>query len=142
VKNLDAATGNFTTTFSGDNIGCEGCHGAGSLHAAAPAEARLALGRNERAWILAAGARIAQRTPAVADDAEIEVCAQCHSRRAQLSDAYEPGARLLDSYRPALLDVGLYHANGQILDEVFEYGSFVQSRMHAAGVTHGLSRPP
>lgn len=135
VKNLDPATGSFATTFSGDNVGCEGCHGAGSLHVAAPTEARLTLGRNERAWILAAGARIAQRVPSTVGDAENEVCAQCHSRRAQLSDAYEPGAPLLDSYRPALLDVGLYHADGQILDEVFEYGSFVQSRMHAAGVT-------
>jgi predicted CXXCH cytochrome family protein len=135
VKNLDPATGDFETTFSSDSVGCEACHGAGSLHVAAPMESRLVLGRDERAWILAAGARIAQRAPLTAGDAEIEVCAQCHARRMQLSDAYEPGKRLLDSYRPALLDVGLYHSDGQILDEVFEYGSFVQSRMHAAGVT-------
>jgi predicted CXXCH cytochrome family protein len=135
VKNLDAATGTFATTFSGDNVGCEACHGAGSSHAAAPNDSHLLLGRNERAWIFSAGARIAQRVPAGIDDTENEVCAQCHSRRTQLSDAYEPGARLFDSYRPALLDVGLYDADGQIRDEVFEYGSFVQSRMHAAGVT-------
>ena len=29
----------------------------------------------------------------------------------------------------------LYHADGQIDGEVYEYGSFLQSRMHAAGVT-------
>jgi Tfp pilus assembly protein PilF len=46
---------------------------------------------------------------------------------------------------PALLDAGLYHADGQILGEVYEYGSFIQSRMFRAGVTcsdchepHGL----
>ena len=29
----------------------------------------------------------------------------------------------------------LYHADGQILDEVYDYGSFRQSKMFAAGVT-------
>jgi predicted CXXCH cytochrome family protein len=134
VKRL-APDATFETTFSSDNVDCEACHGAGSLHAAAPASASLGLGRNERAWAFAAGARIAQRVPAATDNAEIEVCAQCHSRRTQFSDAYEPGDRLLDSYRPALIDAELYHADGQILDEVYEYGSFLQSRMHAAGVT-------
>jgi predicted CXXCH cytochrome family protein len=33
-----------------------------------------------------------------------------------------------------LLDDPLYYADGQIRDEVYEYGSFLQSRMHAAGV--------
>jgi len=40
----------------------------------------------------------------------------------------------MDDYLPALLDEGLYHADGQILDEVYEYGSFLQSRMYAVGV--------
>ena len=47
----------------------------------------------------------------------------------------QPGAPLLDSYAPADLEPGLYHADGQIDGEVFEYGSFVQSRMYHAGVT-------
>ena len=42
---------------------------------------------------------------------------------------------MLDTHRPALLAEGLYHADGQILDEVFVYGSFRQSKMHAAGVS-------
>ncbi len=33
------------------------------------------------------------------------------------------------------LSRGLYHADGQMLDEVYNYGSFKQSRMFAAGVT-------
>ena len=46
---------------------------------------------------------------------------------------------------PALLEQGLYHEDGQILDEVYVYGSFLQSKMYHAGVTcsdchepHGL----
>ena len=34
-----------------------------------------------------------------------------------------------------MLDVGLYHDDGQILDEVYVHGSFLQSRMYAEGVT-------
>ena len=41
----------------------------------------------------------------------------------------------LDAYLPALLEPGLYHSDGQIDGEVYEYGSFLQSRMHAASVT-------
>ena len=41
----------------------------------------------------------------------------------------------MQTYRPALLTEGLYFADGQIQDEVYEYGSFLQSKMHAAGVT-------
>jgi predicted CXXCH cytochrome family protein len=135
AKNLDPATGEFATTWSSDNVDCEACHGPGSLHAAAPTTSRLSLPAASRAWVFAEGARIAQRAPAAAGDAEIEVCAQCHSRRTQFSETYEPGDSLLEGFRPALLDAALYHADGQILDEVYEYGSFLQSRMYAAGVT-------
>jgi Flp pilus assembly protein TadD len=36
---------------------------------------------------------------------------------------------------PALLEENLYFADGQILDEVYVYGSFVQSKMYQAGVS-------
>jgi tetratricopeptide (TPR) repeat protein len=41
---------------------------------------------------------------------------------------------LLDHFLPATLREGLYHADGQQQDEVFIWGSFLQSKMHAAGV--------
>ena len=65
---------------------------------------------------------------------EIQACAPCHSRREQLTPVAAHGGPLLDDYLPARLAEGLYHPDGQILDEVYVYGSFVQSRMHAAGV--------
>jgi len=40
----------------------------------------------------------------------------------------------MDTHRLALLDERLYHADGQILDEVYVYGSFLQSKMYGAGV--------
>jgi predicted CXXCH cytochrome family protein len=87
---------------------------------------------------------IARRTAPLAST-ELDTCAPCHSRRKPLVANPPVGGKLLDSYLPALLEPGLYFADGQIDGEVFEYGSFVQSAMHRAGVTcsnchepHGL----
>ena len=65
----------------------------------------------------------------------IERCAGCHSRRESLgADSAPVGEPFDDHYRIALLREGLYHADGQILDEVYVYGSFLQSKMYAKGV--------
>ncbi|WP_378758979.1 tetratricopeptide repeat protein [Microbaculum marinum] len=45
------------------------------------------------------------------------------------------GDSFLDQYHPEMLRDGLYFPDGQIDDEVFVYGSFLQSRMHQRGVT-------
>ncbi len=76
----------------------------------------------------------AERT-APADGHELDVCAGCHARRKVIAKDAPVGAPFLDANLPALLEPGLYHADGQIDGEVFEYGSFLQSRMHHAGVT-------
>jgi Flp pilus assembly protein TadD len=52
-----------------------------------------------------------------------------------LTENYVHGKPLLETHLPALLTEGLYYPDGQIQDEVYEYGSFLQSKMHAAGVT-------
>jgi predicted CXXCH cytochrome family protein len=66
---------------------------------------------------------------------EPEVCFPCHSRRQEIAAGHRAGQPFLDSYLPSLLEEPLYEATGHIKDEVFEYGSFVQSRMYRAGVT-------
>jgi predicted CXXCH cytochrome family protein len=66
---------------------------------------------------------------------EIEACAQCHARRGQIAESYAAGKPFLDYYRPALLTSPLYHADGQQRDEVYIWGSFLQSKMYASGVT-------
>jgi predicted CXXCH cytochrome family protein len=60
---------------------------------------------------------------------QLETCARCHSRRHIVHANYRPGNRYADHYGLSLLQEGLYHADGQILDEVYVYGSFLQSRM-------------
>ena len=134
-KDYDLQSNAFATRWTDVSVNCESCHGPGSLHVADPAQPLPALPATTRLWTFAPGESIAQLSEAGTSGAEIEVCAQCHSRRAQLTDAHEPGDPFFDAYRPSLLEAGLYHADGQILDEVYVYGSFLQSAMAQAGVT-------
>ena len=119
VKGYDAETRSYDTSFAELSVGCEACHGPGSIHAA--------------------GGRAMGQGTALGQGA---ACAPCHSRRSQLREGFAPDRSYFDHYLPALLDAGLYHADGQILDEVYVYGSFLQSPMHQAGVTCGHCHEP
>ena len=91
--------------------------------------------RRSVTWTHNATTGNAVRSQSRATEREIEVCAQCHARRGQIAEGYAPGKPFLDYYRPALLTSPLYHADGQQRDEVYNWGSFLQSKMHANGVT-------
>lgn len=98
----------------------------------------LTVALNERrgvTWTHNATTGNAVRSQPRGGEREIEVCAQCHARRGQIGEGYAPGKPVLDYYRPALLTSPLYHADGQQRDEVYIWGSFLQSKMYASGVT-------
>ena len=66
---------------------------------------------------------------------EINTCAPCHSRRHPIASDYQPGQLFLDAYVPSLLEEGVYYPDGQVLEEDYEWGSFIQSKMYHEGVT-------
>jgi Flp pilus assembly protein TadD len=147
-KNYDASSRTYHSTWSEIDVSCEACHGPSSSHvawakrepdskAADDQTKGLTVSLNERrgaAWSIDPQTGNARRNIQRVGDTEVQVCARCHSRRAQLFGDYHDG-RLLDSHLPSLLTKTLYHADGQIDGEVYEYGSFLQSKMYQAGVS-------
>lgn len=148
-KNYDQASHGYRTTWAELDVSCEACHGPGSQHVVfaekQPGHDRIApetLGLTHRlderrgvSWPIQAASGNATRSSPRTTTREIETCARCHARRGQWFGDYEPGQPLMNTHLPALLRAGLYHADGQIDGEVYEYGSFLQSRMFQAGVT-------
>ena len=154
-KNYDAEAHTFATSFSEVSVGCEACHGPGSVHvglarsAASSGEpmpvSGLTVNLDERrgaAWVIDPATGNAARSTPRTTEKELDVCAQCHARRGQFSNGYQAGEPLQDHYLPALLSEGLYHPDGQQRDEVFNWGSFVSSRMYEKGVTCGDCHEP
>ncbi|MCC7486623.1 MAG: tetratricopeptide repeat protein [Burkholderiales bacterium] len=150
-KNYDGQARAYRTTWKEMTVGCESCHGPGSAHiewarrgGKGPA-AGLTVRLDERrgaGWAIDPHTGSSVRSVPRASEREIEVCAQCHSRRAQFAEGYHAGKRFLDHYSPSLLTAPLYHADGQQREEVYTWGSFLQSRMYARGVTCGDCHEP
>lgn len=145
-KGYDPATRQYATTWSEVSVGCEACHGPGEAHVAwarrggvaVDARRYLTARFDERkgiVWGIDPVSQLPVRSKPRGSDGEIEACARCHARRAQMTDAIKAGDRFEDGFRASLLEPSLFHADGQQRDEVYTYASFLQSRMYAKGVT-------
>jgi len=149
-KGYSAASDTYATTWSELDVSCEACHGPGSAHAAWAAAVEAGKAKKDDAdkgmavvlkdptkdeWVFDMKTGIAKRSVPRTSRTEIETCARCHARRSVVAADYVYGQPLLQTHRPVLLTEGTYFADGQIEDEDYEYGSFLQSKMYAAGVT-------
>jgi predicted CXXCH cytochrome family protein len=129
-KNYDAKTDRYDTRWFQINVGCQACHGPGAKHVEWAETFRGKVAPN----VSATEAGLPVDLSAAQSQVQIEACARCHARRSVIAPEYEHGKRLMDSHLPALLDENLYYADGQIREEVYEYGSFLQSKMAEKGL--------
>lgn len=134
-RRYDVASDSFDTRWAELSVGCEACHGPGAAHVrsakagkAAPFAVSLKMADP---W---QPSSTGSPTPRTQDGVEVEVCAPCHSRRAALKEGFVASDPFLDSFEPDLLRPARYHADGQVEGEVYEWGSFLQSRMYNSGV--------
>lgn len=140
-RGYDPATHAYHTTFSESNVSCEACHGPASVHVEVARSKRFFWDRRYGVGL----PRVSEGDAA----GQMDVCAPCHARRHGVFPDWPDKEiftcqprRFLDYYLPALFDHripyifprALYHPDGQILEEDYEYGSFVQSAMFRQGV--------
>ena len=125
-KNFDHDKLTYATTFSEIDVSCEACHGPGSNHVEIAQNKRIFWDRNHGKGLV--------KLKGEDTIPQIEACAKCHSRRAEICSSFKPGKPFLDHYSHELLMEQTYHHDGQIKDEDYVYGSFLQSKMFQMGI--------
>ncbi|RFQ33565.1 tetratricopeptide repeat protein [Pseudomonas sp. ATCC 13867] len=122
-RNYDAKTDSFASHWNSLGVGCQACHGPASKHLEWAKKADRSADKGFEVPLKNAS-----------QSTVVETCARCHARRAPLDDGYQNKHRFMDDYLPSTLTRELYEIDGKIKDEVFEWGSFTQSKMFAKGV--------
>ena len=119
-KNYNAQTDSFNTTYDEINVSCESCHGPAKNHNIWADKDSL----NSNSHII----------KGLNQQEQLNLCAPCHARRSKLTYNLKPGENFENQYLVSNLTTNLYHGDGQIMDEDYVYGSFLQSKMYANNV--------
>ena len=130
-KEFDDSSQTFSTAYSEMNVACESCHGPGREH--------VELARANQGWDGLTHFGLADVNSS--NVAQIESCAKCHARRGFVHPGHHANDSFLDHFLPEVvqpwspdMQVPTYHVDGQIDDEVYVYGSYVQSKMFHKGI--------
>jgi predicted CXXCH cytochrome family protein len=145
-KNYNSTSNSYQTNWAEINLGCEACHGPASDHLEWVADTGKDRSKSEHA---AFSFSLADRGPwgpgkpgtpgtltrldGKHPQGQIGMCAACHSRRSEMSEEHA-GKAFDDLFQLRLLEDGYYFPDGQIFEEVYVYGSFLQSKMAQSGV--------
>jgi len=121
-KNYDFALDSYNTTWNEINVSCESCHGPGSKHLSFIQSTSYKNGDS----LLNSGFLYAHSTN---PQLQLNTCAPCHARKADLSKELIHSNEIMDDMIPQVISDEFYFADGQIREEDYEYGSFVQSKM-------------
>ncbi len=120
-KNYNIAKDEFATSYDNITVSCEACHGPAGAHV------NWATSENpkENAQIQVLGA---------SQISQLNQCAGCHARRVKLTEVMKPNVAFDNQFMLQTINSEYYHPDGQIKEEDYVMGSFVQSKMHAQGV--------
>jgi tetratricopeptide (TPR) repeat protein len=124
-KNYNPQTNSYHTKMAEMSVGCESCHG--------PMKDHVQWHKNPPPGVSkdAKDPTIKRQTR----DQMLETCAACHARRGEISGDLVPGESFYDHFSLTVTDeTDIYHPDGQVRDENYEFASFLSSKMHHAGV--------
>ncbi len=140
-KNFDVDSNSYNTQFSEINIACESCHSGASEHLLWLDNKKIVnigfnrdLSTTVKSWQVNSDSNTLapQKT---APSQQVLTCAQCHSRRSQISTKDHVASNPFgERYLLDLIISTNYHADGQVYNENFVYGSFLQSKMYQKGI--------
>ncbi|MDR2115495.1 MAG: tetratricopeptide repeat protein [Planctomycetaceae bacterium] len=129
-KNFDPKTKEYRTTFTELRVGCQSCHGPCGKHV--ETAEKYVLTTN---WKSEIPTEVFSLTNAGGTEI-VQSCVFCHARRRLLRKGPKPPEiPAADWFIPESVDMPIYYPDGQLLEEAFEYGSFLQSKMHDKGVS-------
>jgi len=119
-KNYFVEKDSFHTTYASINVSCESCHGPAERHV----QWANSKSESKNIYILKGNTQ----------NEQLNLCAPCHARRVKLTKNLEPGKQFENQYMVQNLTTNYYHSDGQIREEDYVYGSFLQSKMYAEGI--------